>query len=62
AIPQVAPIAVRQMPHATLVKMEGLGHAPQVEAPDRFNATLLAILRGPATAAAPPVDHGGTSG
>ena len=45
AIPQVAPVAVREMPNATLVRMDGLGHAPQVEAPDRFNAVLLDILR-----------------
>ncbi len=47
AIPQVAPVAVRQMSNATLVKMDGLGHAPQVEAPERFNAVLLDILHAP---------------
>jgi pimeloyl-ACP methyl ester carboxylesterase len=45
AIPLVAPQAVRQMPNATLVRMEGLGHAPQIEAPERFEATLLAAIR-----------------
>lgn len=43
-IPAIAPEAVRQMPNATLVRMEGLGHAPQVEDPARFEATLLGIL------------------
>jgi pimeloyl-ACP methyl ester carboxylesterase len=46
AIPAVAPTAVRQMPHATLVRLDGLGHAPQVEDPARFDAALLAALRG----------------
>jgi pimeloyl-ACP methyl ester carboxylesterase len=41
AIPVNAPGAVRRMPNAVLVRMEGLGHAPQVEAPERFNAALL---------------------
>ena len=45
AIPQVAPVAVRQMSNAVLLKMNGLGHAPQVEAPERFNAVLLDLLR-----------------
>ena len=44
AIPLIAPGAVRQMPSATLVRMDGLGHAPQVEAPARFEATLLDAL------------------
>lgn len=45
AIPQVAPRAVKQMPNAALVRMEGLGHSPQVEDPARFERTLLATLR-----------------
>jgi len=47
AIPVIAPVAVRQMKNATLVRMEGLGHSPQVEDPARFERTLLAAL-GPA--------------
>ena len=47
AIPLIAPTAVRQMPHATLVRLDGLGHAPQIEAPARFEATLLDALRQP---------------
>ncbi len=47
AIPVIAPVAARQMKNATLVRMEGLGHSPQVEDPARFERTLLAAL-GPA--------------
>jgi pimeloyl-ACP methyl ester carboxylesterase len=43
-IPAVAPAAVARMPDARLVRLEGLGHAPQVEDPARFEATLLAAL------------------
>jgi pimeloyl-ACP methyl ester carboxylesterase len=45
AIPLIAPGAARKMPNATLVRLDGLGHAPQVEDPARFEAALLAALR-----------------
>ena len=45
AIPLVAPAAARKMQNATLVTLEGLGHAPQVEDPVRFEKTLLAALK-----------------
>lgn len=44
AIPQIAPNAARRIPRATLVKLDGLGHSPQVEDPVRFNRTLLGVL------------------
>lgn len=44
AIPLIAPKAVRAMPNATLVTLDGLGHAPQVEDPARFEKTLLTAL------------------
>ena len=44
AIPQVAPEAVRKMPNATLVRLDGLGHSPQVEDPARFERTLLGAI------------------
>lgn len=44
AIPLIAPAAARKMPNATLVRLEGLGHSPQVEDPARFEATLLQTL------------------
>ena len=43
-IPAVAPAAVAKIPGARLVRLEGLGHAPQVEAPDRFHEALLAAI------------------
>ena len=45
AIPQVAPDAVRKMPKGTLVRLDGLGHSPQVEDPARFEQTLLTVIR-----------------
>jgi pimeloyl-ACP methyl ester carboxylesterase len=45
AIPTIAPAAVRQMPNAVLVRLDGLGHAPQIEDPARFDRTLLAAIR-----------------
>ena len=47
AIPAIAPTAARQMPNATLVSLDGLGHAPQVEDAPRFERTLLGILAQP---------------
>ncbi|NTS65012.1 alpha/beta hydrolase [Sphingomonas sp. HHU CXW] len=44
AIPQIAPEAARKIPRAKLVKMEGLGHSPQVEDAGRFNRTLMGVL------------------
>ncbi len=44
AIPVAADSAVKAMPNATLVKLDGLGHAPQVEDPARFEKVLLATL------------------
>ena len=43
-VPQAAEDAVKTIPHATLVRLEGLGHAPQGEDPARFQAALLAAL------------------
>lgn len=44
AIPMVAPQAVKAMPDATLVPLDGLGHAPQVEDAPRFERVLLETL------------------
>ncbi|MEI5685725.1 MULTISPECIES: alpha/beta fold hydrolase [Sphingomonas] len=44
AIPVVARQAVTQMPNATLVPIDGLGHSPQVEDPARFEKLLLTTL------------------
>ncbi|WP_218776005.1 alpha/beta fold hydrolase [Sphingomonas sp. TZW2008] len=45
AIPLVAPDAVRKMPKGTLVRLDGLGHSPQIEDPARFEQTLLTTIR-----------------
>ncbi|WBH17142.1 alpha/beta fold hydrolase [Sphingomonas radiodurans] len=45
AIPLVAPGAVAKMPKGTLVRLDGLGHSPQVEDPARFEKTLLSVVR-----------------
>ena len=44
-VPQAAAEAVTRIPGATLVRLEGLGHAPQVEDPVRFQQALLGALR-----------------
>ena len=46
-VPQAAETAVKRFPHGRLIRLAGLGHAPQVEAPDRFQETLLRVLTEP---------------
>lgn len=48
--PQLARQAARRIPHATLVEFPEMGHAPQMQDPERFHATLLEGL----SAIAPP--------
>ncbi len=48
AIPLIAPEAARKIPNARLVRLDGLGHSPQVEDPARFEKTLLAAIIAPA--------------
>jgi pimeloyl-ACP methyl ester carboxylesterase len=43
-VPQAAETAVHAFPHAGLVRLDGLGHAPQVEDPTRFGAALATAL------------------
>ncbi len=33
------------IPHANLIEFPGLGHAPQMEEPERFNQALIRALR-----------------
>ena len=40
-VPEAAETAIRAIPHGRLVRLAGLGHAPQVEDPARFDAVLL---------------------
>lgn len=56
----IAPLRTGQalasaIPHARLVVLEGLGHAPQIEAPERLNPILLDELDGRQLAAQPYV-------
>lgn len=39
-----ASILHREIPHATLAAFEGVGHVPQMEVPERFNARLTEFL------------------
>ena len=45
-VPQAAEAAAKRFPDARLVRLAGLGHAPQVEAPERFQIALLDTLVG----------------
>jgi pimeloyl-ACP methyl ester carboxylesterase len=38
---QLGPQAARAIPHARLIEFEGLGHAPQIQAPETFDKRLL---------------------
>ncbi len=44
-VPQAAEEAVRRFPDADLVRLQALGHSPQVEEPAVFETALLAALR-----------------
>ncbi|MNL75803.1 hypothetical protein D3C87_2016720 [compost metagenome] len=35
----------KMIPHANLIEFPGLGHAPQMEKPERFNQALIRALR-----------------
>ncbi len=41
---ELAPAVAERIEGAALVAFDDLGHAPQIEAPERFNATLLKAL------------------
>ncbi|HZP74988.1 MAG TPA: alpha/beta hydrolase [Pseudolabrys sp.] len=44
--PELARRAVQMMQHAQLTEFPELGHAPQVEAPEQFQRTLIEVLQG----------------
>lgn len=52
--PELAREAAKRIPHVNLVELAGLGHVPQIEAPERFNQVLLHALANPRGAAPPP--------
>jgi len=37
--------AAKLIPHSKLVEFKGLGHAPQMEEPEKFNQALFKVLR-----------------
>jgi pimeloyl-ACP methyl ester carboxylesterase len=43
-VPQAAETAIKRFPDAQLVRLDGLGHSPQVEDPARFHAALAEAL------------------
>jgi pimeloyl-ACP methyl ester carboxylesterase len=43
-VPQAAEEAVKRIPNARLIRLDGLGHSPQVEAPAVFLQTLRAAM------------------
>jgi pimeloyl-ACP methyl ester carboxylesterase len=51
--PQLARRAAMRIPHAELVELAGVGHVPQIEAPERFNQVLVRALANPRQAPAP---------
>jgi pimeloyl-ACP methyl ester carboxylesterase len=44
-VPEAAETAVRTFPNGRLVRLAGLGHAPQVEEPARFQMALIEALK-----------------
>jgi pimeloyl-ACP methyl ester carboxylesterase len=45
--PELAREAAKRIPHVNLVELAGVGHVPQIEAPERFNQVLLHALASP---------------
>lgn len=43
-VPQAAETAVKIIPGATLIRLDGLGHSPQVEAPALFEQSLIGAI------------------
>jgi pimeloyl-ACP methyl ester carboxylesterase len=50
--PELGRLAAMRIPHARCIELAGVGHVPQIEAPDRFNSALLQAIAGPPAAAA----------
>ena len=47
--PALGKKAAAKIPHAKLVEFPDLGHAPQIQAPERFHRALLEGLQSPST-------------
>jgi pimeloyl-ACP methyl ester carboxylesterase len=52
--PALGKAAAARIPHAHLVEFPDLGHAPQIQAPERFHEALLGWLAGRPDGAAQP--------
>ena len=44
---QLGPQIAKVIPHAKLIEFEGLGHAPQIQAPDEFDRRLVDAMAAP---------------
>ncbi len=44
---QLGPQIAHQIPHARLIEFEGMGHAPQIQAPDEFDKRLVEAMSSP---------------
>ncbi len=44
---QLGPLIAQQIPHARLIEFDGLGHAPQIQAPEAFDKRLIEALSAP---------------
>ncbi|MGB6450074.1 MAG: alpha/beta hydrolase [Steroidobacteraceae bacterium] len=51
--PDLARRAARRIPSSRVIELEGVGHVPQIEAPDRFNEALLQAIERPPEAHRP---------
>ena len=52
--PALGRAAAARIPHARLVEFPDLGHASQIQAPERFHAALLGWLADPVGGRPPP--------
>jgi pimeloyl-ACP methyl ester carboxylesterase len=44
---QLGPQVAKLIPHATLIEFDGLGHAPQIQAPEEFDKRLIEAMAAP---------------
>jgi pimeloyl-ACP methyl ester carboxylesterase len=52
--PELGRLAAQRIPHCRLIELAGVGHVPQIEAPERFNEILLQGIENPPAAPAAP--------
>jgi pimeloyl-ACP methyl ester carboxylesterase len=50
--PELGRLAAQRIPQSRLIELAGVGHVPQIEAPDRFNEALLQAIANPPAAPA----------